>query len=165
MGVSGTFTRPEQLAGDATLEGFQSGLALVDSWAQKHACTAKKRGMAVVYVSYTADRSTPAGFYTLSSHSIERASITGGWLRRNASDKVPAVLLGMLGVDARFKGKGLGTALLADAITRSLNIADAIGSKALVADPANDSAREFYSRHGFASIPGTDRMFLPLRLS
>lgn len=165
MGVGGAFTRPEQLGGDATLEGFQSGLALVDSWAQKHACSAKKRGTAVVYVSYTADRSTPAGFYTLSSHSIERASITGGWLRRNAPDQMPAVLLGMLGVDAKFQGEGLDAALLADAITRSLSIADAIGSKALVVDPANNSAREFYARHGFASIPGTDRMYLPLQLS
>ena len=165
MGVGGAFTRPVQLGDDAALEGFRSGLAVVDSWAQKHACSAKKRGTAVVYVSYTADRLTPAGFYTLSSHSVERASITGGWLRRNAPDQVPAVLLGMLGVDARFQGRGLGAALLADAIARSLNIADAIGSKALVVDPANDSARQFYTKYGFATIPGTDRMYLPLRLS
>jgi len=165
MGVSGAFTRPEQLGNDTTLEGFRSGLALVDSWAQNHASSAKRRGTAVVYVSYTADRSTPAGFYTLSSHSIERASIAGGWLRRNAPDQVPAVLLGMLGVDARFQGRGLGATLLADAIARSLNIADARGSKALVVDPANDSARDFYTKHGFASIPGTNRLFLPFRLS
>jgi ribosomal protein S18 acetylase RimI-like enzyme len=165
VGIDGAFTRPEQLGSDATLEGFRSGLPLVDSWARSHASSAKRRGTAVVYVSYTADRSTPAGFYTLSSHSVERASIAGGWLRRNAPDQIPAVLLGMLGVDARFQDRGLGAALLADAIARSLNIADAIGSKALVVDPANDSARDFYTKHGFATIPGTGRLFLPLRLS
>lgn len=164
MGVEGAFTRPEQLAKDASLKGFSSSLDVVDSWAATHAHTAKRRGTAVVYVSYTADRQTPAGFYTLSSHSVERADVAGGWLRRNAPEQAPAILLGMLGVDRRFRGMGLGSALLADAIERSLAIADAIGSKALVVDPANDEARRFYAQYGFAPIPGTDRMYLPMRL-
>ena len=64
MGVDGAFARPKQLVGGAALEGFRSGLPLVDSWARSHASSAKRHGTAVVYVSYTADRSTPAGFYT-----------------------------------------------------------------------------------------------------
>ena len=164
MGVGGKFTRPEQLAAGARLDGFKSGQHIVDSWARDHAHTAKGRGIAVVYVSHTADRMTPAGFYTLSSHSVERASIGGGLLKRNAPEQVPAVLLGMLGVDARFQGQGLGSALLADAIARSLGIADSLGAKALVVDPADDAARSFYERHGFAPIPGSDRLYLPLKL-
>jgi hypothetical protein len=77
---------------------------------------------------------------------------------------MPAVLLGMLGADARFQGEGLGAAFLGDAIMRPLNIADAIGSKAIVVDSANDSARDFYAKHGLASIPGPGRMCPPLRL-
>lgn len=164
MGVGGAFTRPEQLAANASLKGFNSGLDVVDSWATNHAHAAKRRGTAVVYVSYAAGRPIPAGFYALSSHSVVRAEVAGGWLRRNAPEQVPAILLGMLGVDRRFQGMGLGSALLADAIERSLGIADAIGSKALVVDPASDDARRFYTKHGFAPIPGTDRMYLPLRL-
>lgn len=164
MGVEGKFTKPEQLAAGARLDGFKSGLPIVDSWARNHAHTAKKRGSAVVYVSHTSDRATPAGFYTLSSHSIERASVGGGWLKRNAPEQVPAVLLGMLGVDARFQGQGLGSALLADAIARSLEIADSLGAKALVVDPADNAAQSFYERNGFAPIPGSSRMYLPLKL-
>ena len=164
MGVAGKFTKPEQLAEGAGLGGFHSGLAVVDSWAEKHAHLAKKRGTAVVYVSHTADRSKVAGFYTLSSHSVEREFIGGGWLKRNAPEQVPAVLLGMLGVEEGCQGEGLGSALLADAIARSLGIADAIGARALVVDPADERARSFYERHGFAQIPGTDRMYLPLKL-
>ena len=164
MGVGGKFTAPEQLAEGMTLKGFHSGLAVVDSWAANHAHLAKKRGTAVVYVSYTADRLMPAGFYSLSSHSVERASVSGGWLKRNSPEQVPAVLLGMLGVDERFQGAHLGSMLLADAIVRSLGIADAIGTKAMVVDPANEHARAFYETHGFAPIPGSDRMYLPLKL-
>lgn len=164
MGVGGKFTKPEQLAAGSKLEGFESGLPIVDSWARNHAHVAKKRGTAVVYVSYTADHAMPAGFYTLSSHSVERATVGGGWLKRNAPEQVPAVLLGMLGVDARFQGQGLGSALLADAIARSLGIADSLGAKALVVDPAGEAARAFYERNGFAPIPGSSRMYLPLKL-
>lgn len=162
MGVAGKFTAPEQLPEGATLEGFRSGQPIVDLWASGHAHLAKKRGTAVVYVSYTADSSAVAGFYSLSSHSVERASV--GWLKRNAPEQVPAVLLGMLGVDERFQGQGLGSALLSDAIRRALGIADAIGTKALVVDPADEPARAFYEKHGFAPIPGSDRMYLPLKL-
>ena len=164
MGIKGMFTSPEQLAGDASLKGFDSGLDVVDSWAANHAHSAKRRGTAVVYVSYTAGHLTPAGFYTLSIHSVEHAEVGGGWLRRNAPVQVPAILIGMLGVDQKFQGMGLGSALLADAIARSLGIADAIGSKAIVVDQASDGARSFYTRYGFASIPGTERMYLPLKL-
>lgn len=68
-------------------------------------------------------------------------------------------------VRATLRGEGLGAALLADAMARLPGIADAVGGKALVVDPANDSARDSHARHGFASIPGADRMFLPLSLS
>jgi ribosomal protein S18 acetylase RimI-like enzyme len=70
----------------------------------------------------------------------------------------------MLGVDQKFQGRGLGSALLADTIERSLGIADSLGSKAIVVDLAGDGARSFYTRYGFASIPGTERMYLPLKL-
>ena len=164
MGVEGRFTKPEQLADGATLAGFHSGLSVVDSWAAGHAHLAKKRGSAVVYVSYTADLSLAAGFYTLSTHAVERASVAGGWLKRNVPEQVPAILLGMLGVDERFQGQGLGSALLADAIAKSLTIADPIGTKAMIVDPASESARSFYEAHGFALVPGSQRMYLPLKL-
>ena len=71
-------------------------------------------------------------------------------------------LLGMLGVDGRFQGLGLGAALLSDAIGRCLDLAAQIGIKALVVDPADDRARGFYERYGFRQVPGTGRLYLPL---
>lgn len=162
MGVGHAFTAPSQLAEGARIEGFQCGEPIVDTWAKNHAHMAKKRGTAVVYVSYTANRERIAGFYSLCSHSVERASIAGGWLKRNVPEQVPAVLLGMLGVDQSFQGMGLGSALLADAIERSLMIADGLGTKALVVDPVNSQAQEFYEQYGFTRIPGSTRLYLPL---
>ena len=82
---------------------------------------------------------------------------------RNAPDQVPAVLLGMLGVDERFKGQGLGAQLLRDAIENSLKVAELAGAKALVVDPTGDTAEAFYARFGFSKLSGTNRMALKLR--
>lgn len=150
------FTKPRQLMSDDALEGFSCGVDVVDDWLHRRARTARRAGTAVVYVSF--HEGQLAGFYTLSSQSIDRSDV-GGWLARNAPSQVPVILLGMLGVDHRWQGEGLGRSLLIDAAQRAHRVAHTIGARALVVDPADDAARAFYARNGFKSIPGCDRMF------
>ena len=80
----------------------------------------------------------------------------------NAPLQIPVILLGMLGVDMRYQGLGLGKDLLLDEAHRSELVADYIGARALVVDPIGDDARRFYERYGFRPIPGTSRMFAKL---
>ena len=152
------FSRPIQyeannsVANDSESTGFSCGDNLVDNWFAKHAKHAKQRGTAVVYVSYC--KGKVAGFYTLSSHSVVRNSIQGGWLKRNYPEQVPAILLGMMGRDA---------------IKKSLETAQIIGAKALLVDPSSKFAEMFYAHFGFKKMPCIDsdinRMYLPLKLS
>lgn len=113
----------------------------------------------MVYVSRCAER--VAGFYTLSTHSVVRSDVGGGWLARNAPSQGPAVLLGMLGVDDDFTGMGLGAALLCDAIINASKVAAIAGARALVVDPVDDSAA-FYARFGFRRIGDSGRMAIKL---
>lgn len=161
MGVR--FTKPCRLEDGESLTGFCCGVEIVDAWAAKWASKAKSRGTAVVYVSRDAVSGSPAGFYSLCAHSIARDALGGGWLKRNAPVQVPVILMGMLGVDKRFKGKHLGSMLLRDAMLRSLSAAEAVGARALVVDPVDENARGFYAHYGFQDIPGLSRMFVPLR--
>lgn len=154
------FAKPVQLPVGVGVEGFHCGDEVVDNWAAKHSESARKRGTAVIYASYCNDE--VAGFYTLSAHSVNRAEVSGGWFARNAPAQVPAVLLGMLGVDDRYKACGLGSSLLKDAIENSMKIAALAGAKALVVDPSSESAASFYARFGFSTLPGTSRMALRL---
>ena len=78
---------------------------------------------------------------------------------RNSPSQVPTVLLGMMGVDEKFKGLGLGASLLKDAIENALKISALAGARALVVD---DEAAAFYEHFGFATLPGTNRMALKL---
>lgn len=154
------FSRPVQLGQGVGLGGFHCGDATVDDWAARHAATARKRGSAVVYAVYCGEQ--VAGFYTLSTHSVVRSDVCGGWFVRNAPEHVPAVLLGMLGVDERFKGQGLGASLLRDAIQNAMKVASIAGARALIVDPTGDRAASFYEHFGFARLPGTSRMALRL---
>lgn len=64
---------------------------------------------------------------------------------------------------ARYQGSGLGRMLLHDASLRALAIAESLGAKALVVDPADEAAAAFYERNGFEKIPGMERLFVPLK--
>lgn len=103
-----------------------------------------------------------AGFHTLSIHSVARKDVTDGWSVRNSPAQIPAVLLGMLGVDEKYKGIGLGASLLKDAIENAQKVAALAGARALAVDPIDDNAAGFYRHFGFTELPGTSRMALKL---
>ena len=56
----------------------------------------------------------------------------------------PVALLARLGVDSRHEGKGLGAALLVDAVTRLLTLSDDIGCRGLLIHAEGAVARDFY---------------------
>lgn len=155
-----TFEPPRQLREDDSVVGFHCGAELVDNWVAAHALKARAAGTAVVYATFCEDGL--AGLYSLSSQSISRAG-TSGWLARNAPEQIPVILLGMLGVDKRFQGQGLGHDLLLDAVRRAELVADQIGARAIVVDPVDEAARAFYARYGFRDMPHQVRMFARLR--
>ena len=103
-----------------------------------------------------------AGYYTLSSASLLLADLpagTGKKLPRYPT--VPAVRMGRLAVDRAFKGKGLGGALLADALDRAARAE--IAAFALIVDAKDEEAGAFYRHHGFISLPDSPlTLFLPL---
>lgn len=151
------FTAPRRLEEADDLAGFSCGETSVDGWLAKHARHASKRGTAVVYVTFDKN-DTLAGFYTLSAHSMDRNAMTG-WLARNAPDQIPVILLGMLGVNGKHRGEGLGKQLLLDAYHRARRAAQTIGAKALVVDPLNADVAGFYLDAGFEKVPGSERLF------
>ena len=73
-------------------------------------------------------------------------------------------LLGRLARDITTKGLGIGEQLLIDALQRSYNISQhSIASMAVVVDPINDKAVNFYGKYGFELLPDSGKMFLPMK--
>lgn len=160
MGVA--FGRPRRLEADdlPLIEDFSCGVELVDTWLRQKAPKARERRSAVVYVS-VGPSGDLAGFYSLSSCSVEKEG-TSGWISRYSPRQVPVILLGMLGVCERYQGAGLGADLVIDALHRSRDVSEAIGARALVVDPYNAESANFYGHLGFEHIKGPDKMFARL---
>ena len=68
---------------------------------------------------------------------------------------VPAVLIGRLAVATANHGKGLGSALIADAIIRTDQLG--IGAFAVIVDAKDERAAAFYRANGFLALPGEER--------
>jgi GNAT superfamily N-acetyltransferase len=117
--------------------------------------------MAACFVALTGEEYI-AGFYTLAAASVlltDLPSSTGKKLPRYPT--VPAVRMGRLAVDQRFKGLGLGGALLADALARAAH--SEIAACAMVVDAKDKKAADFYQHHGFIPFPNSPlTLFLPL---
>ncbi|MDR2092501.1 MAG: GNAT family N-acetyltransferase [Azoarcus sp.] len=74
---------------------------------------------------------------------------------------VPAIRMGRLAVDKAFKGKGLGGALLADALDRAAR--SEIATFALVVDAKDAQAAAFYQHYGFTAFRNLPlALFFPL---
>ena len=80
------------------------------------------------------------------------AAVSGA-LRRNRPDPLAVVVLGRLVVDRRQQGQGLGRALVADALRRSLAARRLIGARALLVHAIDAQAAAFYRSLGFRSSP------------
>ena len=75
---------------------------------------------------------------------------------------LPATLLGRLAVDVNYKGQGLGSNLLMDALKRSYHNSLQIASMAIIVDPIDDDAIAFYNHFGFIQLPDSGKMFIPM---
>jgi GNAT superfamily N-acetyltransferase len=63
------------------------------------------------------------------------------------------MIIGRLAVDARFQGRGLGRALLRDALLRTLHVAEHAGIRAVLLHATTAEAKRFYERAGFRESP------------
>ena len=64
-------------------------------------------------------------------------------------------ILGRLAVDQAFQGKGLGVALLQDAVLRVRQAGSILGIRGMLVHAISDEAKKFCERHGFVAGPGT----------
>jgi GNAT superfamily N-acetyltransferase len=140
---------------------FCSESAPLDRYFQQQVTQDVRRRVAACYVALAADGRI-AGYYTLAAASVLLHELPLAVLKKLPRyPTVPAIRMGRLAVDQRFKGLGLGGALLADALTRAAH--SEIAAYAMVVDAKDKKAADFYQHHGFIPFPNSPlTLFLPL---
>lgn len=145
----------ERLADEHILDTFASGNAGLDEWLRRSArsAAAMRTGRTFVW----ADGRHVVAYYTLVAHVITRADLPKK-IGRGSPDRIGAYLIARLALDKRLRGKGLGSALLSDALCRVLKAADQAAARFVVVDAIDEPAANFYVHHGFTRVPGTLRL-------
>jgi ribosomal protein S18 acetylase RimI-like enzyme len=140
----------EPLAGHDRTEFF-CGVAALDRYFREQVTQDIRRRVTNCFVAIAADGGLIAGYYTLAASSLALTDLPPAEMKRLPRYPVlPAVLIGRLAVDHRFRGRGIAGALLSDATQRAMRAEP--GVFALIVDAKDDNAFGFYRHHGFTPL-------------
>jgi len=153
---------PTLLTADHEVGGFDSGKPSLDDWLKRRALKNQTEGASRTYVVAN-DEGAVLAYYALAAGSVIAAEATGA-VRRNMPSPIPVVILARLAVDRSIQGKGFGTALLRDALLKTVQAADTIGVRALLIHALDEDAAAFYEKYGFNRSPADSLvLMMPLK--
>ena len=108
---------PEHLTAEHDVSAFDSGTPELDNWLKRRALVNEALGTSRTYVVTEGGR--VVAFYALANGAVAHKDVSAK-TRRNMPDPIPVMVLARLAVDSAYQKKGLGSALLKDALLRTL---------------------------------------------
>lgn len=139
------FTKAHEVA------GFDCGKLPLNDFLLKYALQNQAGGGARTYVMTRGPR--VIGYYSLAPASVSPDDTPARVLKGQARHPVPVILMARFAMDKSEQGKGLGKALLRDALRRALNGAEAIGGRAFLVHAKDEEAGNFYAKFGMEESP------------
>lgn len=149
--------RVEKLRREHVLDAFDCGQPDLNAWLIKYALQNQSASSAQTYIGLVND--LVVGYYSLAVGQVEYSDASERLRKGLARHPVPIMLLARLAVHKEWQGKGVGRALLRDAILRTLQASEIAGIRALVVHAKDDAARRYYEQFDFVSSP-TDPLHL-----
>lgn len=144
---------------------FYCGKDLLDNYLWKQAKQDVTRKLSACFVIVDEETGKVSGYYTLSSSSISNELIPESFKKKLPKSylSIPVILLGRLAIDKNFQGKGVGKYLLIDSLKKCYDTSKSVGTFAVVVDPLDKEAENFYEKYGFIMLPDSGKMFLPMK--
>ncbi len=133
------------LAHDAT--AFDCGNEALNRFIKTYALQGQRAGISQTYVAVTGE--TIVGYHTLVVGNVVHDEAPERLKKGVPQHPVPVIILARLAVDTQWHGRGLGAALVADAMRRILQAADIAGVRAMLVHAKDEAARNFYQHLGF----------------
>lgn len=134
-----------------SVDAFDCGQPALNQFLQRYALVNQKANSAQTYVCCS--NGEVAGFYSLAVGSVDPESAPLRVMKGLARHPVPVMILARLAVDQAHQRKGLGQALLKDALLRTAHAADIAGIRALLVHAKDEAARQWYGRWEFEPSP------------
>jgi len=153
------------LDGSHDRDRFDSGSPPLNSYLKQFALQNQKRGIVRNYVATRSGEKSVVAYYSLVYASLDHKLLPPKIVKGLGRYDVPIMLLARLAVDRREQGRGLGKALLKDAVLRTMQAAEIAGLKLLLVHAKDEAASAFYQKHGFVVLPDDPlKLFLPVEL-
>lgn len=161
-----SYSPAEAISKSQLTDEFDCGSEAQTAWLRRHALQADLTDSTKVRVVTRSGDRRVVGYYALSAGSVELADAPERVRKGMPRCPAPVIVLTRLGVDRGEQGRGLGRALVKDAILRAEAASDSIGARALLIHCETVGAKDFYQRvvPDFAESP-TDPLHLYLLMS
>ncbi len=141
----------EKLRREHLLDEFECGKDELNRFLKRQAWASQQSHSAQTYV--LAKDLRVLGYYSLAAGAVTHEEATERVRKGQARHPIPVILLARLAVYISTHGKGLGGALLKDALLRTAQAADTIGARALLVHAKDDRAKAFYEHFCFEPSP------------
>lgn len=169
MGVVGfdaarPYSAPVPITAEHRIDGFDCSKPKLTEWLKAHALDNEGHSSRtyVVVANTGSQAGEVVGYYTLATGGVTRSEMPRK-IRHGLPNPVPVMTLGRLAVDDRHQKKGIGPAMLREAMQRTLEISQSAGVRALMVHAIDDEAVTFYLQYGFVLFPAHSRtMVLPI---
>lgn len=158
------YARPTPITADHRLDLFNCAKPSLDEWLRTRALDNEdKASRTYVVTALTGEAAgNVVAYYTLAYGSIIREEVPRN-IRHGLPNPVPVMVLGRLAVDRNHNGKGIGAALLREAMQRTAEASRIAGLRALIVHAIDDGAVGFYAQYGFQLFPaGSRTLLLPI---
>jgi GNAT superfamily N-acetyltransferase len=141
---------------------FDCGVPELNSFLKATARQHSDKGISRTFV--LSDQEKPIlGYFTLTLCEVRMEHLPATYAKKYPQHGLPAVRLARLAVSRKYQRKGYGGLLLAEAIHRTVLIAEQAGLIGLFVDAKDECAHKFYERYGFVSLPDhVLQLFMPL---
>jgi GNAT superfamily N-acetyltransferase len=134
----------------------------LNDYLKKYALQNQKKDAARTYV-ITNEENQIIGYYTLVFGSVSIEETTSEISAGLGKYPIPIILLARLAIDKNQKSKGLGKALIKDALIRAVQASEIGGLRAFLVHAKDESAKAFYKKLGFHPSPHNEfHLFLKM---
>jgi len=143
----------QKISRDVNRQNFDCGVDSLNAYLKKYAWQNFKKNVGVTILAFEEDkRDKILGYYTVSMAQINFEHLPSELSKGLPRYPVPAMRIGRLAVDRFAHAKGVGSALLRDALQRAITLSTEVGTCAVLVDAINEQAKSFYEHYGFVAL-------------
>jgi len=151
----------EPLSAKHNRSHFDCGVEDLNRFLKAYAFQNQKRHFVRTYVCCRG--AEVIGYYSLAFGQVKQEDAPETLSRGMGKYPVPAIILGRLAIDKKEQAKGLGVALLKNAILRAKQAEQIAGLRIIIVHAKDSHARDFYLKYGFIASPGDAlTLFFPI---